>query len=51
MKKLIYWLFLVLLAFIIGPVDLLCQTTVNFDYDDNGIYIRDKNYNNDIREF
>lgn len=27
---------LVLFSFIIGPLDLLCQTTVNFDYDDNG---------------
>jgi len=36
MKKFIYLLLLVLFAFIIGPIDLLCQTTVNFDYDDNG---------------
>jgi hypothetical protein len=36
MKKLIYLLLLVLFVFITGPIDLLCQTTVNFDYDDNG---------------
>ncbi|MGC9471781.1 MAG: T9SS type A sorting domain-containing protein [Bacteroidales bacterium] len=36
MKKLIYLLLLLQFVFLAGAIDLLCQTTVNFDFDDNG---------------